>query len=330
VYLEDDPDSGRTAVVIVPDDQLSLAIGREGQNARLAAKLTGWRIDIKSVSEAVQDALDNLTGPALQPLAAPYADMINEVRYVMEKKASNRAVMPEEFNQLGKFADIVQKRLLQLREEARQKRLAEINAVRSTLPQAAFRMGVEELDLPETITEALMPLGNVGEIMLRFLIDERRLRSLLADCPPESLARVQDALDQLVLPELIEEPADELSADLEAATDESAQPLSAEAMIEQPVAEALVDADSRVGLPGSALPTPEVAVGEEVFFEDEEDLLARKEGDLDKGDKRVGTNKKKERTQRRQIVYDEDLGEMIVKRRRKGSRSREQWDEWDE
>ena len=51
VYLDDDIDSGRTALVIVPDDQLSLAIGREGQNARLAAKLTGWRIDIKSVSE---------------------------------------------------------------------------------------------------------------------------------------------------------------------------------------------------------------------------------------------------------------------------------------
>ncbi len=50
VYLEDDLDQGHTAIVIVPDDQLSLAIGREGQNARLAAKLTGWRIDIKSVS----------------------------------------------------------------------------------------------------------------------------------------------------------------------------------------------------------------------------------------------------------------------------------------
>jgi transcription termination/antitermination protein NusA len=40
----------RTATVIVPDKQLSLAIGKEGQNARLAARLTGWRIDIKSVS----------------------------------------------------------------------------------------------------------------------------------------------------------------------------------------------------------------------------------------------------------------------------------------
>lgn len=48
-----------TANVIVPDDQLSLAIGRRGQNARLAAKLTGWHIDIKSESE-VPVSLDTL------------------------------------------------------------------------------------------------------------------------------------------------------------------------------------------------------------------------------------------------------------------------------
>src|SRR5262249_36549604 len=48
VHVDDD---GKQATVIVPDDQLSLAIGREGQNARLAARLTGWRIDIKSETE---------------------------------------------------------------------------------------------------------------------------------------------------------------------------------------------------------------------------------------------------------------------------------------
>lgn len=51
VNLEDGG-NGKTANVVVPDKQLSLAIGKEGQNARLAAKLTGWRIDIKSESEA--------------------------------------------------------------------------------------------------------------------------------------------------------------------------------------------------------------------------------------------------------------------------------------
>jgi N utilization substance protein A len=45
-------EDGRSCRVVVPDDQLSLAIGKEGQNARLAAKLTGIKIDIKPVSEA--------------------------------------------------------------------------------------------------------------------------------------------------------------------------------------------------------------------------------------------------------------------------------------
>jgi transcription termination/antitermination protein NusA len=52
VYLY--PDDG-TALVVVPDYQLSLAIGREGQNARLAARLTGWRIDIKSESQFAEE-----------------------------------------------------------------------------------------------------------------------------------------------------------------------------------------------------------------------------------------------------------------------------------
>src|SRR5215208_2862475 len=48
-------DSNKQATVIVPDDQLSLAIGREGQNARLAARLTGWRVDIRSETEFARE-----------------------------------------------------------------------------------------------------------------------------------------------------------------------------------------------------------------------------------------------------------------------------------
>ena len=49
-----DEENKKEAFVIVPDDQLSLAIGREGQNVRLAHRLTGWKIDIKSESQAAQ------------------------------------------------------------------------------------------------------------------------------------------------------------------------------------------------------------------------------------------------------------------------------------
>jgi N utilization substance protein A len=60
-----DADSG-TALVIVPDYQLSLAIGKEGQNARLAARLTGWRIDIKSETQFAEEQR-----AAAAPAAAP-------------------------------------------------------------------------------------------------------------------------------------------------------------------------------------------------------------------------------------------------------------------
>jgi N utilization substance protein A len=62
-------DVDKSATVIVPDRQLSLAIGREGQNARLAARLTGWRIDIKSAADASAAG-----APAPRPAARPAAE----------------------------------------------------------------------------------------------------------------------------------------------------------------------------------------------------------------------------------------------------------------
>ncbi len=51
VDIMTDDEETKDALVVVPDDQLSLAIGREGQNVRLAHRLTGWKIDIKSISQ---------------------------------------------------------------------------------------------------------------------------------------------------------------------------------------------------------------------------------------------------------------------------------------
>ena len=55
--------AAREAQVIVPDYQLSLAIGKEGQNARLAARLTGWRIDIRSDAPAPEPAPEQASRP---------------------------------------------------------------------------------------------------------------------------------------------------------------------------------------------------------------------------------------------------------------------------
>jgi N utilization substance protein A len=49
-------EKGHTLNVVVPDDQLSLSIGKKGRNARLASKLVGWRVDIRSQSEVAKEA----------------------------------------------------------------------------------------------------------------------------------------------------------------------------------------------------------------------------------------------------------------------------------
>jgi hypothetical protein len=83
VLLEDGSESGKTATVIVPDRQLSLAIGKEGQNARLAAKLTGWRIDIKSATEAAEETLGRLEDIDLPP---DEMDLLSLAESLLRKK----------------------------------------------------------------------------------------------------------------------------------------------------------------------------------------------------------------------------------------------------
>ncbi len=77
-----------TAIVVVPDDQLSLAIGRAGQNARLAARLTGLRIDIKSISEAREDeewlALEGEEGLEYEEVALAPGEYEEIIEYMEE------------------------------------------------------------------------------------------------------------------------------------------------------------------------------------------------------------------------------------------------------
>src|SRR5207344_854776 len=71
-------EAGRAARVVVPDFQLSLAIGKEGQNARLAARLTGWRIDIKSETQVADDARGT-AAPAVEVEVEPAPEAVAEV-----------------------------------------------------------------------------------------------------------------------------------------------------------------------------------------------------------------------------------------------------------
>lgn len=322
VFLDDDPDSGRTAVVIVRDDQLSLAIGKEGQNARLAAKLTGWRIDIKSVTESVSNALQNLDSPPLDVLMMQAPDLLSNVSTVMAKKDAGRVLTEEEFKELSRFSVLAERRYVEVRNQSRAARIAEINAVKETLPQAYFDIPVSALDLPDNMIEALEPLGNTGEIMLRFLIDETRLKRLLGTNNDSALRQVQNALDKLVIPDdgiadIPETPVEPVVADV---------PAPVEIIIEPEIAPVL-----EVVEPVNELPLPvtmadaikiadakkkfDIEIPEEAFDFDEDDDSAQTTG-----------KRKKEKQKRRQLVYDEDTGQTFAKRRRKGGRKNDGWD----
>jgi N utilization substance protein A len=102
VTLGDPDTNGKTATVIVPDDQLSLAIGKGGQNARLAAKLIGWRIDIKSSSEAQTEALKPQDLAAAAPtkdrdiLAMAEAILLGKEQPPIEPELEPEGVLSEE------------------------------------------------------------------------------------------------------------------------------------------------------------------------------------------------------------------------------------------
>ena len=195
VYLDDNPIEGKTAVVLVPDDQLSLAIGREGQNARLAAKLTGWRIDIKSVAETVQSALENLDSPPLDSLTERHADLIAESLRIMEKKRLELAVMPEEYKSLARFADIVEQLLQEQRDQAHEVFLQQRKEAREALAPQLFELPLDVLAVSQEVLDILEPFANIGEVMLVCAVDESLMSRKFVDLEGEPMEELRSALD---------------------------------------------------------------------------------------------------------------------------------------
>jgi N utilization substance protein A len=128
VMLNDE--KGKTAAVVVPDKQLSLAIGKEGQNARLAAKLTGWRIDIKSASEAIAETLDKLReDKALRERLATKVEIFNMAAGVLKDKEPIE-YSDAELNLLSQAIESVTLAEMALRRELKARQAAEAEAAR--------------------------------------------------------------------------------------------------------------------------------------------------------------------------------------------------------
>lgn len=364
VFLDDDPVDGKTAVVLVPDDQLSLAIGREGQNARLAAKLTGWRIDIKSVTETVQGALDNLEIPPLDALTERHADLIAESLRIMEKKRLELAVMPEEYKSLARLADIIEQLMQEQRDEAHKVYLRQRKAVREKLAPQLFELPLDVLAVSQEMLDILeSAFENVGDVILNYRVDEERISRRFAGLEDEPMTELRAALDIINAADLdqllaeafsIEEDEEEISdeaieaqaedspvdestedAEAEEAEAETSQP---EVMLDafgQPVIQdrpedetaAIGEAEAVSGEAPATVATPAIEGERQGEASPDEAPFTDDEGERQfELDRQKGKQQRRQdRQRRRQLVLDEESGEVIAKRRRKGRRG--SWDE---
>jgi N utilization substance protein A len=288
VILQDDGD-GKTAVVVVPDRQLSLAIGKEGQNARLAAKLTGWRIDIKSATEAAEEALrKTFEEEPVREATTESRDILAIAEEILKEK-EGVALSEGELLALSQAIQVV--------DEA----------------EAALERERVAAELQAKAKEA-EPVTEVGEV-----VADAESVDLLAQAEALLTAR-EKALDEaeveeaeVEIPEVVDaEPVEveevETPEVIEAAVDVHEDLVEIEAVPE-------IETESGIGEE-----VPDSDIYPEWVDEDEEG-----EDDDDQGRRKA---KKKTRRKKRQLVYDEDLGEVISRRRRKPGRQRGEWEEY--
>lgn len=288
VYLNEQSRGAKTATVVVPEDQLSLAIGRDGQNARLAAKLTAWKIDIKSLPEAASDSLVKLqTDPAYADLIEHEVPVIPQVEAVLAKKAENRPVTPEEYHVLTQFVDRVERGVIRQRKEEQRQEEERLAQARAGIPAAAFDIPLDQFEVADRVYTVISETGlqNVGDLMLQMKLDPDAIWKL-SGMGPKAMTELQNALERVTeqliaaeqpeIPEAIEEQVIEPPA-VEAPVIEPEIPVEAEvepglpevveafeavraAEIEAPEIEAAPVVEIEVEAPEEALPEPVAAL----------------------------------------------------------------------
>jgi N utilization substance protein A len=199
VYLNEQAKGTKTATVVVPEDQLSLAIGRDGQNARLAAKLTSWRIDIKSLPEAAVDALQKLKFEVeFATLAAQESEVLPQVEAILAKKSEGRPVTPEEYHLLSQFVDRVERGLIRQREKDKRISDERIRTSQVEIPEAAYDIPVEEMGISLRYASILGGAGytTVGDLMFQLQLDANAVLGL-EGIGAKAMTEIETAIERL-------------------------------------------------------------------------------------------------------------------------------------
>ncbi|MBL8063219.1 MAG: transcription termination/antitermination protein NusA [Anaerolineales bacterium] len=324
VYLTEEE---RTATVVVGEDQLSLAIGRDGQNARLAAKMTGWRIDIKSLSEAAGDSLSKLKGDAeLAGMLKGAMEIVPQVEEILTKKAENRPITPEEFHVLEQFVDRVERRMLQAKEEASREEDERIAAAKAEVPLAAFNMPLDQATgIKEHVYNILTEAGyeTVGQLMFDMKANQNKVLGL-AGVGGKAIQNIEESLAALTFPEpevAQPEPAEAVAVQtetvvaVEASSEVVAEPASAEeALSAEKQAERKKEAKRIVEEKEEDGDVSKDGVSLDELFQMKPEMFQAADGEEDSDDKKKGKKTKKKGVA---LEFDEALGEVVTRKKHK-------------
>ena len=230
--VELEPDE-RTAYVVVPESQMSLAIGRDGQNAKLAARLTGWRLDIKNVeqwealravraAEAARIAAERAAAAAALA-EAEAAAAAAEAEAAAQVESETVAVEPEPEVEALPVAEAAEAAIaetglvVQSPEEVEIEVSEEPEEVEA-LPAAEAPAVIEEAEaaVPEPVAAEIQPEPEPDydeEALLAELLAEEEAAAAMAEAQPgpepEPVGLSVDALDTLTLDDVIEDDEEE-------------------------------------------------------------------------------------------------------------------------
>lgn len=233
VYLMESGEGGNTATVVVPEDQLSLAIGRDGQNARLAAKLTGWRIDIKSLAEAAGESMYKLENDAdYAEIKDREGEAMEKIAILLEKKAEGRPLPPEDYNFMAAFVDRVERRVEKKRREEDLEEKRRYEEAFASVPPLTFDIDILDVDLKEHVLFILQEAGidSLGDLVLQMRLDSDKILALNG-IGPKSFEEIKKLTDDLRI-------TPEEAAALAAAQAEAEQLAETEEQVEEAVEEA--------------------------------------------------------------------------------------------
>lgn len=334
VYLDDKSSVNKTATVVVPEDQLSLAIGRDGQNARLAAKLTGWRIDIKSLPEAAAEALHRLqTDPEYAQIAELEREAAEAVSGLLARKAEGRPLSSEEYDRMAQFVDRVQRRATRRAMEKKAEEDNRVQSVRASIPAEAFQTGILDSGLPEHVAYLLQEAGfsTVGDVVMQMKLDPDQILKLQG-IGPRAMSEISALVERTVVTaqpqeaeaviteapageEETSQPAIEATAEVAPETTlpvEAVEPISQPEVVAQPAAPATEEEETEE-LSFDELFTLRADVPVDVADEEEEEAPADKKG----------KKAKKKKKGARFVEYDPDRDVTFIRKKHKRG---EDWD----